>query len=531
MVRKVFSILILVVLITSGIQLCFPFIDTVSADPPTEVYVDDDAAPEWYDVSHVKTIQEGIDNVSEGGTVYVYNGTYTGDIVHHAGTHFTVLVNKSLNLVGESKYETIIDTSDNSGVCADTEWVNISNFNIWNGSGVDFFSSYGSYIPQDNRNVSNCIVSNCIIHDIDVGVYIRGEASFGKNFHTSYITVSNCEIYNASMVGIWLLGTAAPEVYNNTIINNTIHDVKFAGIWLDEANKVYNNVIIGNTIYNCDWFDFAGFGGIIVNGEDNSIISNNIYDNLQCGIYVVLGANNQIYYNTLTNNTVNNGQDDGTNSAWNSISMGNRWSNYDENSEGAWDINSDGIADTPYLVPGTAGAYDYYPIMPIPNYPPAQPTNETPANNSLNVSLYLTMSVNVSDANNDLMNVSFYWGNGVLIRNDTNVSSGDKAFIVSTNLRYKTKYYWYVVIDDGNGGTTRGPASGNWTFTTRKQPTGPAGKSIKIKIQENRPAVSENQLDITSVILSNWFFILIAIIIILLFVSYLWYRSGKKKKR
>jgi hypothetical protein len=41
-----------------------------------DVYVDDDADPSWYDATHVRTIQEGIDNATVGDTVFVYNGTY-----------------------------------------------------------------------------------------------------------------------------------------------------------------------------------------------------------------------------------------------------------------------------------------------------------------------------------------------------------------------------------------------------------------------------------------------------------------------
>ena len=36
------------------------------------IYVDDDADPDWYDATHVKTIQEGIDNATSGQTIYVY---------------------------------------------------------------------------------------------------------------------------------------------------------------------------------------------------------------------------------------------------------------------------------------------------------------------------------------------------------------------------------------------------------------------------------------------------------------------------
>ncbi|MBE3120972.1 MAG: DUF285 domain-containing protein [Thermoplasmata archaeon] len=164
----------------------------------------------------------------------------------------------------------------------------------------------------------------------------------------------------------------------------------------------------------------------------------------------------------------------------------------------------------------------------VTNSPPNQPTNEYPANNSLRADIHLTMSINVSDVDNDIMDVSFYWGNGSLIGNDAGVPSGSEASMVVSNLRYSTDYYWYVVIDDGNGGITRGPASGNWTYTTKNQPKEKTHQSTGIR--ENEPTTSENPMDTRNMILSNGFAIVLIVIAILLLVSYLWYRSGKKKR-
>jgi hypothetical protein len=36
------------------------------------IYVDDDAAPDWYDEFHVKTIQEAIDNAGSGDNVFIF---------------------------------------------------------------------------------------------------------------------------------------------------------------------------------------------------------------------------------------------------------------------------------------------------------------------------------------------------------------------------------------------------------------------------------------------------------------------------
>jgi hypothetical protein len=51
------------------------------------------------------------------------------------------------------------------------------------------------------------------------------------------------------------------------------------------------------------------------------------------------------------------------------LQEGNYWGDYDEPIEGAWDNNSDGIADTPYGIPG-GGNMDRYPLI----YPPGTKT-------------------------------------------------------------------------------------------------------------------------------------------------------------
>jgi len=99
----------------------------------------------------------------------------------------------------------------------------------------------------------------------------------------------------------------------------------------------------------------------------------------------------------------------------------------------------------------------------------------------------------VSDPDGDTMDVRFYnASNDQLIGTAYNIPNGGKASIVWSDLSFYTEYRWYVVADDGNGGTTR---SSTWSFTTRP------GR-IWVELQNNNP-VSGETIDYTTVTF-NW---------------------------
>lgn len=81
------------------------------------------------------------------------------------------------------------------------------------------------------------------------------------------------------------------------------------------------------------------------------------------------------------------------------------------------------------------------------------------------------LRVDVTDADGHSMDVEFFFGNSTLnvtsIGTDTDVATGDTASIQPPSiLDYNTTYYWYVEVDDGYGGTARGPSADYYTFTT-----------------------------------------------------------------
>jgi hypothetical protein len=60
-------VVIICMLVTASV---FSIVTTSVASDGSTIYVDDDAPLEWYDTTHVKTIQEGIDVASNGDTIY-----------------------------------------------------------------------------------------------------------------------------------------------------------------------------------------------------------------------------------------------------------------------------------------------------------------------------------------------------------------------------------------------------------------------------------------------------------------------------
>jgi len=102
-----------------------------------------------------------------------------------------------------------------------------------------------------------------------------------------------------------------------------------------------------------------------------------------------------------------------------------------------------------------------------PDCPPNKPSNPNPENNATDIELNPTLSVYVSDPDNDTMNVSFYNAdNNSLIGNATNAESNTTVSVVWLNLDYEVTYEWYVVAEDYDGSNQ----SDTWCFTTLASP-------------------------------------------------------------
>jgi len=168
------------------------------------------------------TIQEAINNATEGDRIFALSGTY----------YEHVTIDKSLTLQGENRRTTIIDGNETGFVVWITASnVNVSEFTIQNAGGV---TSYGIFLDQTSSSNS--------LSDIDVinnnfGIYL---------YHSSCNTIAGNTIVNKDSRGYkgifvhWLSN-------NNTIIGNSIANNSY-GVYIDLAdnNIIYHNSFIDN---------------------------------------------------------------------------------------------------------------------------------------------------------------------------------------------------------------------------------------------------------------------------------------------
>ena len=194
-------------------MLCLTF--PVCIGDSATVYVDDDADPSWYDASHVATLTEGITNVSDGGTIYLWDGTYIESID----------ITKSVDIIGNGTGSTFVYNSgsigggfegltddggwfcdmftgdiwleDCHGIIDGSENVNIS-VSPYSGSsmnailGTDYNASYDNNIERENLyhyyNDSTTYwslyvsmgdeLSSYIYDDIDLELYFEDNAGY-----------------------------------------------------------------------------------------------------------------------------------------------------------------------------------------------------------------------------------------------------------------------------------------------------------------------------------------------------------------
>lgn len=324
----------------------------------TIIYVDDDnTGGPWggTQLHPYQYIWQGIQNATTGDTVYVLNGTY----------HENVIVNKPIQLIGESKENTIIDASNYGTVATITaNNVIMKNFQLKDGgeewypnrdSGVKILGDYDTFDNCELYNNFYCIyviswystITNCTTHDNMYGLFLW----YNDTKYARYNEIMNFLSYNDSGDGVY-----SSNAQNNTHINCVSHSGIYA--YYGTGNTYINCHAIGssfsttanpsyNTLINCSashaayptsygsWLhttthstfvnftvngvteggasnDYTGTGVSFFSSTDNTFTNCHFYDNDNDGVDVSDGSSR----NTFTNCAFYNNRRNGISLSW-----------------------------------------------------------------------------------------------------------------------------------------------------------------------------------------------------------------------
>jgi len=212
-------------------------------------------------------IQDAIDNASDGDTVFVYDDS--------APYYENVVVDKSINLIGEDRNTTVIDGGGSGDVVRiSADWIYISEFTIRNSGGNQDYPDFDAGI--DIRSNYNTIICNSISNSI-VCIYL-------KSCSNNIITGNSISGNNYS--GIYLYDSR-----RNTITDNNISD-NFFGIHHFKSSS--NNIIKGNIISN-------NGGGIHFESSSSNNITGNKFTSNHLSILFWGSSSNIITSNDILN--------------------------------------------------------------------------------------------------------------------------------------------------------------------------------------------------------------------------------------
>ena len=137
--------------------------------------------------------------------------------------------------------------------------------------------SAGDYSTQ-RVNITNSGASGSpITYQVQGTVVMKG-----FNITANYIVIDGFEVANTDYIPRWNCTTSAGIcVYGayNTIENNYIHDAAWRGIKLDGGvgdDTSHDNIVRNNKLYRNE------YDGIHINGQNNLIEGNEIWDTVQC---------------------------------------------------------------------------------------------------------------------------------------------------------------------------------------------------------------------------------------------------------
>jgi len=241
-------------------------------------------------VNPSESIQAAINNATTGSTILVRAGTYQESLV----------VNKTISLIGDGRDQTIIDGQNNQFIINITaNNVIIEGFTIRSylnpDSGISIFSSKGDAISHNT------------VENSQQGIVLT---------YSSNNVISDNIITANTQGGINVYFTSNNNSFSGNLISGNNGGF---GIYISGGNIFSGNTVTGN--YPGDVISFSSY---------NTFYDNNFYDTIQVDSYSLINT-------------------------WHYAGEGNHWSNYAGHNRG------DGIGKEAYNL--TAGIRDPYPLM------------------------------------------------------------------------------------------------------------------------------------------------------------------------
>ncbi|MHA2253749.1 MAG: LamG-like jellyroll fold domain-containing protein, partial [Candidatus Kariarchaeaceae archaeon] len=250
---------------------------------PSVVYVDDDydsSFPGW-GYYRFDNIQDGVDAVCDGGTVYVYNGIYNEAVS---------ISNKGLKIIGESEIGVIVQ--------AGTSFTGSSNVFTLNSPGKDVtieyltirHGNYGLRSYAGNVDVLHCTiyhngwdgtgVDDTPTQSEMAALWASSATSNGGGIRIKGSTgseIAYCTVYE-NLRGIRLSNSFSPHIHNCL----SHHNIE-SGIYLSSvhpANPGVDNAIVEY----CESHHNMNNGLLNIGGSDNIWRNNNVHDNWNSGV-------------------------------------------------------------------------------------------------------------------------------------------------------------------------------------------------------------------------------------------------------
>ena len=239
------------------------------------------------------TIQDAINNASNGDTIYVFTGTY----------YENIQINKTLNLIGEDKTTTIIDGNrQGCTITLASENTHIQNFTIHGGGfDTDDFANFfraGIRITGSNNTIYNNI--------------------FRKNgLGLSGVRVTNLTIQNNAFIEDGVGFTAyendgRPDLkikyFHHTIKNNTVNG-KPLYYYYNQKDTVIDNWEIGQLpLVNCTNFKIKNISisktdwGLVFAFCNHCSIKNCTLFNNSLALWTLKSNKNIFEFNNISNN-------------------------------------------------------------------------------------------------------------------------------------------------------------------------------------------------------------------------------------